>query len=110
MKAPGSGAKSKKMVPNPNWCENPQFVLKLPPKFTGDQVEAKIVLRRIEPDGSTMKLKKASARDPTLGIVACKVDPAEDPASRRRQKKAGKRTNAMGEEMPTKESSLKNPR
>ena len=110
LKAPGSGAKSKKMVPNPNWCENPQFVLKLPPKFTGDQVEAKIVLRRIESDGSTMKPKKASTRDPTLGIVACKVDPAEDPASRRRQKKAGKHTNAMGEEMPTKESSLKNPR
>ena len=106
-----SSSKSFKMVPNPKWCENPQFVVRLPPKFTGDQVEAKVVLRKIDTEGGpVVSKKKASARDATLGIVACKVDPAEDAASRRRQKKAGKRTNAMGEEMPTKESSLKNPR
>jgi len=52
---------------------------------------------------------KYDDRAPGVGMLICKVSASEDPADRRRRDKAeaAERTDALGEALPTKESSLR---
>jgi hypothetical protein len=139
---------------NPKWCENPQFVLRLPRSLgPAARVEATIVVRRTGLKQSVKKIpapgyappKKGAAaaaaqaaaaaaaglgtvggggavsppmevdrvvvdqREPAVGVVVAKVAASDDPAERRRRVKQENsvRTNALGEKLSSKESSLK---
>ena len=121
---PGSGGKS--CASNPKWCENPQFVLRMPKQVpTSSSVDVVVILRRTNMDDgkSSSKSRRTSSASSSggsssssssssslkIGLVACKIPAPEDERARRRVP-GERRINALGEEMPTKESSLKNPR
>mmetsp|Transcript_16174 Transcript_16174/g.21413 ORF Transcript_16174/g.21413 Transcript_16174/m.21413 type:complete len:978 (+) Transcript_16174:224-3157(+) len=111
----GSGGKD-----NPRWCQNPQYWLTLLPG-TESSVDVKIVLRRTEGHmkfGHGHKGSKAHRNEHRsnpvdakvkVGIVVCKVPiPYEEAKPKRKPGERG--TNALGEPLPVKESSLRNPR
>jgi len=116
------------LMANPNWCENPQYVLRLPASLPPSAVvHATLVLRRTDlvpkavkvgkiprpgPNGVPPPQEEKLVYDdaaPAIGLLVAKVPASEDPASRRRRTRADNagRTNALGEPLPTKESSLK---
>ena len=127
-----SGSKSSRpnlaLMANPAWCENPQYVLRLPASLPPSAVvHATLVLRRTDlipksvkvgkiprpgPNGVTPPQEEILVYDdtaPAIGLLVAKVPASEDPASRRRRTRADNagRTNALGEPLPVKESSLK---
>jgi len=107
------------LAANPQWCENPQYVLKLPRGLPPTAaVEAMLVLRRTDLKPSMVRSKgpkgfvempEFDERAPGIGLVVSKVAAPEDPADRRRRTKQenSMRTNALGEKLPSKESSLR---
>jgi len=99
-----------KLNVNHRWCENPQYVLRIPRTRRKGEIAVKIVLLRT--DEPEVKHGKGRQKDasPTTGLVLSKA-PEPEESGRNRKGRAGQvRTNALGEEMPTKMSSLKNPR
>jgi len=107
---------------NPRWCQNPQYWLTLLPG-TEASVDVKIVLRRTEGHGkfghghksSQHSAHKPEVRSNTtdgkakIGLVICKI-PAPPMETKPKRKPGERSTNALGEPLPVKESSLKNPR
>ncbi|GMI46565.1 hypothetical protein TrCOL_g11080 [Triparma columacea] len=120
--------KASKVKDNNKWCLNPQFLLTtVKPRTAYDDdepgaaksVDIKIVVRRTDGGGKNRKNAKDIARktssttaekkQPTLGMVICRAPMTEKDsklaAQRRRQQDA--KINALGQRLPTKESSLK---
>ena len=104
---------------NPKWCQNPQFHLSLPEELGSNSVDVKLVLRRTDNAADASDKKRGQRRgsgasdEPAnvfvgLTIVKAAAPEADGAASRRRDSHAV-RTNALGEPMPTKASSLKRP-
>ena len=121
--------KAKKVKDNARWCQNPQFLLtttKPRTAYDDDEpgavksIDIKIVVRRTD-SGASRKVRgkrderrKSSVGTGTstpdmLGMVICRAPMSEKDsklaAQRRRQ--ADSKVNALGQRLPTKESSLK---
>lgn len=92
---------------NPSWCLNPQFWVTLPPGVeTKRKSTLKLVLTRT--DRNAGRDDKSDGTKNRVGVVVTRVMPA--PVDNPRRKRPGQpRTNAMGEVLPSKESSLKRP-
>jgi hypothetical protein len=87
---------------NSKWSQNPQFHVNLIDKFSRKDVHLKLVLRRKDKPAKTAK---GSAPE-TISFVVCKADCLED-LQPLRKKGGGPRQNALGEVIPSKESSLR---
>jgi hypothetical protein len=120
---------SKAYKQNIKWCQNPQFLLKLPQEALGKNaprsVDIKLVLRRTDRGASNIKAgskkselggaRKSSSnaghaeKKPKLGIAVCRAvlsdKDAKAFAQRRRIEES--KTNALGVKLAVKESSLK---
>ncbi len=126
--------KAKSFKENPKWCQNPQYLLTTTRPLTAyddeedampKHIDIKIVVRRTDSGknkgssggkrtsrddghrkGSAMSAEKSL---PTIGMVVCKAPMSDKDmklaAQRRRQTDA--KINALGQKLPTKESSLK---
>lgn len=112
---------------NPKWCQNPQYHLKVNDLESLEELHLKIVLRRkdkiTQPAGGTImhgapghsrstNANQAPAASgepkeaPNIGMVICKAETNEDPTKKINKKKALK-TNALGEVVEKKGSTLK---
>ncbi|CAM9184574.1 unnamed protein product [Hapterophycus canaliculatus] len=83
---------------NPKWCQNPQYLLKIPARAPYESVDVKLVLKR-QADGSHTRGKEASGTKPRrmslthnalTGLVICKAKRPEDGLPRRRQMAASR--------------------
>ena len=113
---------------NSKWCQNPQFILTTAkPLSQRDEgltksVNIKIVIRRTD---SGKKAAKRGSRDENrkgsavqlekkvgIGVVVCKapMNDKDAKAAAQRRKQADAKINALGQRLPTKESSLKSSR
>jgi len=115
-----------KWVSNPKWCQNPQFLLSCANEKPGDPkfVELKLVCRRTDSGKTSKKSGRASREESrkssaqatekliSIGMVLCKAPMSDQDAklASQRRKKADANTNALGQRLPTKESSLLNRR
>ena len=102
---------------NPKWCQNPQFHLSLPEELGSTSVDVKLVLRRTDNADDARRQARASraarlgagADEPAnvfVGLTVVKAAAPEPTARRRAGATATPCTNALGEPMPTKASSL----
>jgi hypothetical protein len=115
---------------NPKWCQNPQFHLKVNDLVSLDELHIKIIVRRKDkvsaaPGGGTILhgapghsgrttnahsgggAAGGDAKEPPgLGLVICQAETNEDPTKKVNRKKTQK-TNALGEVMEKKGSTLK---
>jgi hypothetical protein len=92
---------------NAKWCQNPQYWLTLPPGTT-ERTTLKLVLRRTDRPAKEAKGGRDSRKaEEYVQLTVLRVKPNEDDS--KRFKKAEKRTNPLGEELPGKASSLRRP-
>jgi hypothetical protein len=110
---------------NPKWCQNPQYHIKVNDLETLDDLHLKIILRRKDKiqtapaHSTTIHVPSHGSRTtnastphvetkeaPNIGFVVCKAETNEDPTKKNLRKKAI-RTNALGEAMQKKETTLK---
>ena len=91
---------------NPSWCLNPQYWITRAGPPSKRKVELKLVLHRT--DRKVGRDDKSDGTKNKVGMVLTRVQPPP-PDNPRRRKPGQARTNALGEALPSKASSLKRP-
>lgn len=88
---------------NSKWCQNPQIYLSMKSNKSKVPVQLKIVMRKTDKTGASVHSDKKD--DAVLSFVVCRPEFLRE--VNMKKSKRGVRENALGQALPSKESSLK---